>query len=169
MKTIAQYRQGATGAIIDEYERALSELAAILKPLTEAQYVQIIDTNTDDEDCRSIQTIVSHVVRSGYGYANYIRTQFGNLPAEVNPTPAHNNIPDGIAALTTMLQYTETTLQSLWNITFGEILNNTFKTRWAQVYDMEQLLEHAIVHVLRHRRQIEKFILLIPNPAKPAE
>ena len=25
-------------------------------------------------------------------------------------------------------------------------------------YDIEQLLEHAIVHVLRHRQQIERFI-----------
>ena len=32
------------------------------------------------------------------------------------------------------------------------------KTSWGQVYDIEQMMEHAIVHVLRHRRQIEKFI-----------
>ena len=28
---------------------------------------------------------------------------------------------------------------------------------WGVVYDVEQLMEHAIVHILRHRRQIEKF------------
>jgi hypothetical protein len=27
------------------------------------------------------------------------------------------------------------------------------------VHNLEQLLEHAIVHLLRHRRQIEKFML----------
>jgi hypothetical protein len=27
---------------------------------------------------------------------------------------------------------------------------------WGVPYDLEQLLEHAIVHILRHRRQIEK-------------
>ncbi len=27
------------------------------------------------------------------------------------------------------------------------------------VLNLEQLLEHAIVHILRHRRQIEKFML----------
>ena len=30
--------------------------------------------------------------------------------------------------------------------------------KWRQQYDVEQLFEHAIVHVLRHRRQIERFI-----------
>ena len=32
-------------------------------------------------------------------------------------------------------------------------------TSWGQVYDIEQIIEHAIVHILRHRRQIEKFKL----------
>ena len=27
---------------------------------------------------------------------------------------------------------------------------------WGQLYDIEQLTEHAIVHILRHKRQIEK-------------
>ena len=31
--------------------------------------------------------------------------------------------------------------------------------RWGQLYDVEQLFEHAIVHILRHRRQIERFLL----------
>ncbi len=33
------------------------------------------------------------------------------------------------------------------------------KVRWGQKYDVEQLFEHAIVHVLRHRRQIERYII----------
>jgi hypothetical protein len=39
-----------------------------------------------------------------------------------------------------------------------EIVGTVIRSSWGVVYDLEQLLEHAIVHVLRHRRQIEKFI-----------
>ena len=35
-------------------------------------------------------------------------------------------------------------------------------TSWGQRYDIDQLLEHAIVHVLKHRRQIERFIASSP-------
>lgn len=35
----------------------------------------------------------------------------------------------------------------------------TLHTGWEVTYNLEQLLEHAIVHLLRHRRQIEKFML----------
>ena len=40
-----------------------------------------------------------------------------------------------------------------------EETNNEKKilTKWNQQYDVEQLFEHAIVHILKHRRQIEKF------------
>jgi hypothetical protein len=31
-------------------------------------------------------------------------------------------------------------------------------THWGQVYDIDQMMEHAIVHVLKHRRQIQRFL-----------
>jgi hypothetical protein len=37
------------------------------------------------------------------------------------------------------------------------------KTSWGQCYDIEQMMEHAIVHILRHRRQIEKFITILAS------
>jgi hypothetical protein len=42
-----------------------------------------------------------------------------------------------------------------------EELDNAKKVVFAsgQVFDNEQLFEHAIVHILRHRRQIERFLL----------
>ena len=33
------------------------------------------------------------------------------------------------------------------------------KSSWGQLYDIEQITEHAIVHILRHKRQIEKIKL----------
>jgi hypothetical protein len=37
--------------------------------------------------------------------------------------------------------------------------NNKIVVAWGQSYDVEQLFEHAIVHILRHRTQIERFLL----------
>ena len=44
--------------------------------------------------------------------------------------------------------------------------NLKIKTRWGQLYDVDQLFEHAIVHVLRHRRQIERFIVKLKENSK---
>ena len=55
------------------------------------------------------------------------------------------------------MQHTEQVLLPIWDITEEEVLQNTFTVRWGVLYNLEQLLEHAIVHILRHRRQIERF------------
>jgi hypothetical protein len=68
---------GAIGALLDEYEKALQELKTVVADVTDEQLVAIVDTNTKDEDCRSIQAILRHLVRAGYGYAVMIRNNQG--------------------------------------------------------------------------------------------
>jgi hypothetical protein len=57
-----------------------------------------------------------------------------------------------------MLQYTVETLENHWELSDDELMNVRIDSRWGQKYDIEQLLEHAIVHILRHRRQLDKFL-----------
>jgi hypothetical protein len=59
-----------------------------------------------------------------------------------------------------MLLYSVETLQDKWEFSDDEIMKVKMIVRWGPQYDLEQLLEHAVVHILRHRRQIEKFIAL---------
>ena len=65
-----------------------------------------------------------------------------------------------------MLAYTAETLEGRWQMSYQDISGTVINAGWGPTYDVEQLLEHAIVHVLRHRRQIEKFMHrgLIPAP-----
>jgi uncharacterized damage-inducible protein DinB len=57
-----------------------------------------------------------------------------------------------------MLEYTAQTVEGRWEMTDEEIEKAAVDRGWGVIYNLEQLLEHAIVHILRHRRQIEKFI-----------
>ena len=66
-----------------------------------------------------------------------------------------------VSALDKMLNYTEETFRNKWNLTFDDGLLIRIESNWGQSYDFEQMLEHAIVHILRHRRQIERFLLLL--------
>ena len=152
-----KYREGPVGALMDEYERALEEIKPILVKITQEQFVHIIDSKTEDEGCRSFQTIMNHVTNAGYAYCDYIREQFGDSVDSIRKTL--ENLSDTPTYLDAMFEYTLQTVESRWNITFDEIKENIMKVRWGQEYDFEQLLEHAIVHVLRHRRQLEKFLL----------
>ena len=153
------FRLGILGALMDEYEKATWELQALLAIVPDADFSQIVDTATQDDDCRSMQTILRHVVRSGYGYANYIRTHFNQAVDTLeHPLPSRT---EAIERLNAVITYTVATLETHWHMTDSEIAKVVIQSRWGVTYDLEQLLEHAIVHILRHRRQLEKFLVLL--------
>ena len=153
------YRVGPIGALMDEYERAAKDLQKLLRTIDDETYTRILDTKTKDKDCRSIENIMNHVVRAGYGYSNYIRKQFGEECIERKMTYAVGTPKLAIAELNNALKYTEENLSNKWKMSWRKIQSNIIHTNWGQDFDMDQLLEHAIVHILRHRRQIEKLLL----------
>lgn len=153
------YRNGAVGALMDEYERANEELYTVLGSIDTLTFLEEIDPETKDPDCRSIQTIMNHVVRSGYGYANSIRKQFGEARDKRKKDYGLASPAAARAAMEEMMAYTLATMTNRWNITYKEIIANDFTVSWGQTFDFEQIVEHAIVHVLRHRRQIERFLI----------
>jgi uncharacterized damage-inducible protein DinB len=149
---------GAIGALLDEYEKSINELIYVIKDITDDQLLVTVDHQTKDEDCRSIQTILTHVLQAGYAYATYIRNGLGENLSFQRPHHFDSSI-DYEIALKNMFQFSEKVFVDYPNIKLEEKdSSNKMLVRWGQLYDVEQLMEHAIVHILRHRRQIERFI-----------
>ncbi|MDO6596882.1 DinB family protein [Oceanihabitans sp. 2_MG-2023] len=149
------YRKGAIGALTDEYEKALNELKNLLLQIPDNKFEKIYNEKTDIE-FQSIRNIVLHIINSGYGYANHIRKRFGN--SYVVPKIEIVKTEHGILKLDEMFEYTVETFEDKWQLTYKELMNTIIKTSWT-TYDLEAITEHAIVHILRHRLQIEKMIV----------
>ena len=150
------FRSGAVGALLDEYERAAAQLARLVERIPEDDFVRVVDAETEDDACRSVQTIMSHVVGAAYGYADYIRAQLS--VASTRPPRKLLSLPESLEQLDAALAYTAETLEGRWEMSDEEITGTVINSGWGVVYDLEQMLEHAVVHVLRHRRQIERFV-----------
>jgi len=156
-------RQGAIGALLDEYERAMADLKKVIETIPDNALTIITDPNTTDENCRSVQAILSHVVHSGYGYATSIQ----NLKAPGRERPAktfHLTVNAYLEDLTNVFSFTENVFTAFADHELRQ-LNDSLKIKagWGPLYDIEQMTEHAIVHILRHRRQIEKIKLRVPG------
>jgi uncharacterized damage-inducible protein DinB len=155
------YRKGAVGALLDEYEKVILELQQVIDDIPEEDLIKIVDSSTTDANCKSIQTVLSHVVRSGYAYAIYIR----NLERPKNEFPensVHSSVKDYQKDLRKVFDFTLETFDKIEENQLEESDNSKkIITSWGQFYDIEQITEHAIVHILRHRRQIEKFKLIL--------
>jgi len=149
---------GITRALFDEYKRAINELISVIKPLDNNQLSMVIDYDTKDPDCKSIQTILAHAVSSGYSYSVYIENSIG-LDTSCPYEKTFDNVNQYIDELNLMFEYCENVFKNNAIPEIEQTYNSKkIKTKWGQQYDIEQLLEHAIVHISRHRRQIEKGI-----------
>jgi uncharacterized damage-inducible protein DinB len=162
-KSLADYRPGAVGALMDEYERAALELKSLVENIGEADYARIADAETKDADCHSIQTMMNHVVHAGYGYANSIRRKI-SMPFEPLGDERRRISQREIAnEIDRVLAYTSDTLDGRWEMSYAELEEFVIERKAGFSENLEQLLEHAVLHILRHRRQIEKFLLKFQN------
>lgn len=149
---------GAAGALMDVYEKTIRELQYIITDITNDELKHIADPLTKDTNCRSIQTVLSHVIKAGHNYVIAIRKNLGE-DIEFQDAIILNSIAEYDIAFDALIQYTDRLFKDFPDLQL-EVFRNEDKilSRWGQQYDPEQLLEHAIVHVMRHQRQIERFL-----------
>ncbi len=161
MKKLEDYRKGGVGALMDEYERAAFELKALVVGVSKADYERIADPETKDADCHSIKTIMNHVVHAGYGYANGVRRKI-SMPHEPLGTERRQISQAEIGdEIDKVLAYMAETLDGMWEMSYAELDKFIIEQKEGFSENLEQLLEHAVLHVLRHRRQIEKFLIMM--------
>lgn len=151
-------KNSALVALMDEYRRATADYLQLLNQMSLEEFLALKDPHTNDPDCRSIQGITFHVIQSGYTYANYIGSLSGQAWHEYQTPIAAPSI--GITKIEQMLDYTDQMLQPLYYQADEQLATYSILARWNVQYDLEQLLEHAIVHILRHRRQVERFLTI---------
>jgi uncharacterized damage-inducible protein DinB len=159
-------KQAAVNAILDEYQKVIKTLQELIGTIDPSALATIVDVDTQDVNCLSIQTILAHVVHSGYGYAVYIR-KHKNMPGE-RPDKELRLSTQYQNDLDKVLQFTTETFKEIGDEELEEMDNEKkLLTAWGQRYDIEQMMEHAIVHILRHRRQIENFLEKIKTLSSP--
>ncbi|SDM19648.1 DinB family protein [Catalinimonas alkaloidigena] len=149
-------RKGAVGALLDVYEQTLEDFRAVIGEIPDEALTIVVDPHTTDENCRSVQRILAHVVHAGYGYATSIHNQRGAHVSRPEKT-CHTTLRAYQEELTDMFAYTVRVFEGLPDHALRQVEEaQKIRTGWKQTYDIEQLTEHAIVHLLRHGRQLER-------------
>jgi uncharacterized damage-inducible protein DinB len=148
----------AVEALLSEYKNVVIALQKVIDDISYANLTTVVDSTTSDVNCQSIQTILTHIVSSGYSYAGYIRRLkkiSDNRPGKV----IRMSVAEYYRDIENLMVYTNETFKTIGDEDLEEFdEEKKIQTSWGQVYDIEQMMEHAIVHILRHRRQIEKYL-----------
>jgi hypothetical protein len=150
-------RSGPFGALMDEYARAAEDYCRVVETFDPVRFVR--DRPSNDPNTVSPRAICTHVCSAAYRYAHYIRKGRGiDFVERYSMDEALITSPQSVRALLAGgIMLTEDTVEPLRDMTFEQVLALSFTVRWGPRYDPEMMLEHAVCHVLRHRRQLERW------------
>ena len=148
---------GPFGALMDEYARAANDFCRVVESFDLARFD--LERPSNDPNTISPRAICLHVVGAAHRYAHYIRKARGvDFVERYDADPARlRSQRDVRELLTEGIVLTEETVEPLLKASEQEIQALSFEVRWGPHYDPEMIVEHAVCHVLRHRRQLERW------------
>ena len=149
-----EFRSRAVRSLVELHERELPEFLAVWqrfvasgRPMPEAN---------GDPDYESAEHLVAHVQRSARGYLLWIwevlERPVEDLPLVRDPALI---VPRLDAFMTETLDGWRRHLALLEN---EQLAPKQYLSRWGEPHTIEQMLEHAVVHPMRHRIQLERIL-----------
>ena len=109
-----------------------------------------------DESYASAETLVTHVQAAARSYMLWIREVLGQPVTE----PPRIREPELI--LPRLDAFMEETLDAwkrhLASLTDEQLGPVQYKSRWGELFTIDAMLEHAVVHPMRHRVQLERIL-----------
>ena len=150
-------RSGPFGALLDEYARAAADFCHVVERFDLGRF----DTErpSDNPNTVSPRAICLHVIGAAHRYAHYIRKARGvDFIERYEADPTRLRSPRDVRALLTEgIVLTEETVGPLLKASEQDVQALSFTVRWGPQYDPEMILEHAVCHLLRHRRQLDRW------------
>lgn len=151
--------RNAVRALFDEWDRAREDLVRLLPRIRPAEL-----EGGDPADSTRARGILIHILRADMNYANWICEVLGRpRPERAIDTKLIDGRAEFEAGFAAVRDYFETALEQLTDADLDAPEGATsplhFKARWGEDYGVEQMLEHAVCHHLRHRRQLERMAI----------
>ncbi len=147
---------GPVGALMDEYARAAGDFCRVVETFDQERFDT--ERESDDKDTVSVREICRHVGGAAVYYAIDLNKALERPADRPFDARARIHTPGDVrSVLVDALRYTEQAAEPLRSMADEEVEKLTFRVSWGTLYNPEILLEHAIVHLLRHRRQLERW------------
>jgi hypothetical protein len=157
MPELEDYRYRGARALVLLHERHLRECLATWR---RAKAAGVTLPATDDRDYQSLETLLVHIFRAARGYLTWICQQLELPEPDLPPVPEPNDVEARADDyLTGLLAGWRLPLRDVPPDRYG---HHTYATRWGDDYTIEAMLEHAVMHPIRHSFQLNELM------AKPA-
>ncbi len=149
-----EFQSRGVRALVLLHEGQMRALLATWK-IAKAQDVAL--PATDDPDYESLDHLLRHLLRAARGYLTWTCEVLGRPDPQLPPPPEVDALEGEADA------YLELVLDA-WRTHLARVPNEVadgataYLSRWNHPYTIDAMLEHAVVHPMRHRRQLEELI-----------
>ncbi len=134
------------------HEKAMRELLPVWR---RALASNIRLPATDDPSYESLNTLIQHALRASRGYMTWLCEKLAL------PDPGINEVPEPDRMAREAESYMEHLL-ARWRVPLADVEDSRFEaiheTRWGENMSLGAMLEHAAMHPLRHRFQLEELL-----------
>jgi hypothetical protein len=145
---LPEYRYRGARALVLLHERTLREFLHVWK---RAHQARVRLPATDDPDYVSREALLHHCLRAARGYMTWLCEKLGLADPGIEPAPGADTVEkDADRFVEHLLARWRLPLARVEEKRFGE----THRTRWDHDMTCESMLEHAVVHPLRHSFQL---------------
>jgi len=153
MVEMDHYKYGGARALVQLHERHLRALLATWK---EAKAANISLPKTSDEDYASLDALLLHNLAAARGYMTWMCEQLDLVDPEINEAPALEVIEAEAD------RYLEHVLER-WRMPLADVEGKRFycpayTSRWGSEYCIDGMLEHAVMHPVRHEFQLRNLL-----------
>lgn len=150
---IKQYKYSGARSLVLLHEQHLKSCHTAWK---EAKQSEIILPKTDDQDYQSMDALLRHILRAARGYMTWMCDKLNLDNPNIEKTPDVNEIAQKADS------YLEHLLEK-WRLPLSEIPEEKFHSpeytsRWGVKYCIDAMLEHAVMHPIRHEFQLLNLI-----------
>jgi hypothetical protein len=152
MTELEGYRYRGARALVLLHERELRDFVATWR---RAVAWGVTLPATDDPDCASADAMARHVLSAAGRYMIWLTRKLGLPDPRIDEAPPLEEIEERADAyLEHVLECWRELLRDVPEARFAEV----HRSNWGEDFTLESMLEHAVVHPMRHALQLEELM-----------
>jgi uncharacterized damage-inducible protein DinB len=133
-----------------------AHLTSLLETWKQAKKQNLALPETPNPDYKSLDTLLKHIFRAARGYMTWMCDKL-NLPdPEIKKVPEADVI--GKEADAYLAHLLEKWRLPLTKVERDKFETGTYKSRWGVEYCIDAMLEHAVMHPIRHEYQLRQLM-----------
>jgi uncharacterized damage-inducible protein DinB len=144
-----EYRSRAVRALV---RLQISEMRRLLDVWADAKKRNLRLPSVDDPAYTNLDALFLHPLKSSRGYLHWI-SDFSGCPRPEIDIPGPEGLLDEAQAVVDRLSHAWE--ESLSSLSDEDLDSGETKPRWNVPLTIEGMMEHAVVHPMRHRLQLE--------------